>query len=118
MDVRETDETVNVDFELPGMKPEDMNVTVQNGMLTVSGERTREYREGEDESAYSLRERHYGRFERSFRLPTSVDVEELEAHYENGILTVTLPKHETAKPRRIQVTSGEEHRRIGVGQTS
>lgn len=106
VDVRETGEHLQVDVELPGMTADDVDVRVENSVLTVRGEKKSELQEGKEGSDYHLIERRYGRFERSFTLPRTVDAERVEAHFDNGVLTITLPKAETAKPRQIQIRSG------------
>lgn len=116
-DVRETDDAVEYTIEIPGMRPEDINLTVENDVLTVSGEKKFEREEGKEDSGYHLTERRYGRFERSFRVPASVKADDVTANYENGVLTVTLPRAEESRPRRIQVKSGNG-RRIGAGRKS
>lgn len=107
VDVRETQDQLMLQAELPGMTADDVDVSVENGVLTISGEKRQEIREGEDGSNYHLVERRYGRFERRFTLPRSVDAEKVAADYENGILTITLPKVEKAKPRRIQIKASK-----------
>jgi HSP20 family protein len=103
VDVRETHDEVHVTVELPGMKSEDVTVTLENGVLTIGGEKKQERQEGKDEGDYYLFERRYGRFERSFTLPRTVDAEHIRARFEDGVLTITLPKAENAKPRRVQI---------------
>ncbi len=73
VDVRETDDELHVTAELPGLRPEDVTVTVENGVLTISGEKKQEIQEGKEEGDYYLFERRYGRFERSFTLPRTVN---------------------------------------------
>ena len=103
VDVRETNDELHVTAELPGLKPEDVNVTVENGVLTISGEKKQEVQEGKEDGNYYLFERRYGRFERSFTLPRTVNADRVKARFENGILTVALPKAEEAKPRKVQI---------------
>jgi HSP20 family protein len=103
VDVRETQDQLMLQAELPGVTADDVDVSVENGVLTISGEKKQEVREGEEGSNYHLVERRYGRFERRFTLPRTVDAEKVAANYESGILTVTLPKAERARPRRIQI---------------
>jgi HSP20 family protein len=103
VDVRETNDELHVSAELPGLSPEDVKVTVESGVLTISGEKKQEVQEGKEEGDYYLLERRYGRFERSFTLPRSVAADKVKARFENGILTVSLPKAEEAKPRKVQI---------------
>lgn len=100
--VREDDTALYVECEIPGVSREDVKVTVENGVLTISGEKGEERREGQ-EGTYHVFERRYGRFERRFTLPSNVDAEHIRARYVNGVLEVTLPKTEAAKPRQIEI---------------
>jgi HSP20 family protein len=106
VDVRETGDVIEVEVELPGLGSDDVDVRVENGVLTISGEKKSEVEEGKEGSSYHLIERRYGRFERSFTLPRTVDAEKVEASFSNGVLSIRLPKAETAKPRRITVKAG------------
>ena len=101
LDVFEDDEKVTVQVELAGMRKEDFDISLQDDMLTISGERKSESEKREGESFRS--ERFFGRFSRSVTLPSPVKAEEVKAAYEDGVLTVTLPKAEEAKPKKIQV---------------
>ena len=103
VDVAESEEALVLQAELPGITPEQVDVSVESGVLTISGEKKHEREEGEEGSEYHLLERRYGRFERSFSLPRTVDPEKVDATFSNGVLTVTLPKVEAAKPRKIAV---------------
>ncbi|HWP37271.1 MAG TPA: Hsp20/alpha crystallin family protein [Gemmatimonadales bacterium] len=108
VDVHETDGEFRVTAELPGLSLEDVNVTVQNGILTISGEKRSQYDEGKEEGSYHVYERRYGRFERSFTLPRTVIADDVRATFHNGVLTITLPKTEEARPRRIQIQAGAQ----------
>ena len=101
--VWEDKDAVYVQAELPGLAKDDISVTVENGVLTISGEKREERQEGAKDEAYHVYERRYGRFERSFTLPTNVDADRIRARYENGVLEVVLPKKEAAKPKTIQI---------------
>src|SRR4051794_18870457 len=103
LDVYEDKDNVFVKAELPGMKKEAIEISLQDGVLTLSGERKSEKEQHEGEIHRS--ERFVGRFQRTLTLHASVDVEKVKATYQDGILTVTLPKAETAKPKQIQVKS-------------
>ena len=105
VDVRETKDAIEVVAELPGLRPDDVEVNVENNVLTIAGEKQQELTEGGPEAEYHLVERRCGRFERSFTLPRSVDAEKIGARFEHGLLTVTLPKAEAAKPRRVEIRS-------------
>ncbi len=113
-DVRETAEALEYSVEVPGLRPDDIELTVENGILTVAGEKKAEQKDDRDD-AYRLVERRYGRFERSFRVPTNVDANAIEATYTHGVLTVRLPKAEEARPRRIEIRAGDT-RAIGSGK--
>jgi HSP20 family protein len=89
--------------ELPGMKKEDIQISLHDGVLTVSGERKHES-DGQPGKAFRS-ERYFGKFQRSVSLPALVDSSKVKAAYKDGILSVTLPKSEEAKPRQIEVTA-------------
>ena len=101
LDVAEQDDKFVVKASVPGINPEDIEVTLNEGVLTIKGE-TKEDRDVEEEN-YHLRERHYGSFMRRITLPSNIDAEKVEATNENGVLTLTLPKAEELKPKRIEV---------------
>jgi HSP20 family protein len=101
LDVYQDKDNVYVKAELPGMRKEDIEITLHDGMLTISGERKREEKTEEGDSFRS--ERFFGRFHRSVALPTPVDTGTVKASYKDGILSVTLPKAEEAKPKHIDV---------------
>jgi len=97
----EDKDNVIVKAELPGMKKEDIEVTLAGDMLSISGER-KEEKESKDAENYRS-ERYFGRFQRSVTLPHQVDPNKIQASYKDGILTVTLPKSEEAKRKQIEV---------------
>jgi HSP20 family protein len=101
MDIYQTDEAIKVKMGLPGVKPEDIQISVANGVLTIRGE----VKEDKEEKAkdYHLHERRFGSFSRSVSLPSHVSVEKSEAEFEDGVLTLTLPKAEEAKAKTITV---------------
>lgn len=102
LDVLEDKDNLVVRTELPGMKKEEIDISLHDNIITISGERKQEKKhEGET----SREERFFGRFTRSMRLPKAVDVSKVKAVYLDGILTVTLPKAEDAKPRQIQINT-------------
>jgi len=101
LDLFQDKDNVFVKVELPGMKKEEINISLHEGLLTISGERKREEKSGEGETFRS--ETYYGKFHRSVTLPTMVDTGHVKAVYKDGILTVTLPKAEEAKPKQIEV---------------
>lgn len=101
VDIYEDNDKYVVKAELPGMKNEDIDVSLDGNTLTISGERKHEEEKQEGENYRS--ERFFGRFQRSITLPTMVQANQIEATYKDGILSVTLPKAEEAKPKQIQV---------------
>lgn len=106
LDVAENEDEFIVKASVPGINPDDLDITVTKNTLTIKGEMRHE--EETEEERYHLRERRYGRFARSITLPTSVDSDRIEANYENGVLSLHLPKTEEMKPKRIEVRSGEK----------
>lgn len=102
-DVTESPESLQITMEVPGVRSEDVKISLENNVLTIRGEKRQEAEEkGERVHRY---ERSYGTFERTFALPNTVDPERIEARYGDGILTVTIPKAERARPREIPVNS-------------
>jgi len=107
-EVVETGDEIRFDIEMPGFRSEDLEITLENNVLTIAGEKKVQREEERKESDYRLFERRYGRYQRSFTVPPTVRGEECEAHYENGVLSVRVPKSEEAKPRRILVKAGSD----------
>lgn len=103
-DVIETGDAIVITAELPGVKDEDVDITIQNGMLTIKGERRLED-EVTKERYYHL-ERSYGGFERSFRLPEGVTEDDVKAGVAYGVLRVTIPKPKVARSTRVPVSAG------------
>lgn len=103
-DIFEDADGLKIMLELPGLRPEDVKLTVENLTLTIRGEK-KQVAEEQTTKVHRY-ERSYGAFERSFALPNTVDVERVVAKFEHGVLTVTLPKAEKAKPRAIEVKVG------------
>jgi HSP20 family protein len=101
VDIRETENELVVKADIPDVKFEDIDVRMENGTLTVGGER--KFEEKKEEGGWHRVERSYGKFERVFTLPDTVDPEGVKADYKNGTLTITLPKKEIAKPRQVKV---------------
>ena len=100
-DVFENKDAVKIVAELPGVGPEDVKISLENNLLTIRGEK-RQHAEEKNERVHRY-ERTYGVFERGFSLPSTVDPEKIQAAYSNGVLTVTVPKAERARPREIAV---------------
>lgn len=101
VDIYEKDNSIVISAELPGMTEEDIDVEVHDGVLTIRGEKKFESETKED--CYHCVERRYGAFERSFTLPTTVNAEDVKAAYKAGVLEVTLPKVEAAKPKKVSI---------------
>lgn len=102
MDVHEQKECFIITAELPGMKKEDITLSVHDGSLSISGERKSETKR--EDSEVCRAERFFGRFQRTLTLPAPVAADKAKAQYKDGILTVTLPKTEEAKPKQIEVS--------------
>jgi HSP20 family protein len=101
MNVYEEGDTLVVEAQLPGIKPDDLDINVEQGVLSISGQTSSE---GErKERNYLIREHRTGRFSRSMRLPATYDADACKATFEDGVLRLTFPKSEAAKPRRIQI---------------
>jgi len=101
LDVAEKGDVFTVKASLPGISPDDLNVTLEDNVLTIQGETKED--ETIEENSYHIRERRYGSFSRSVRFPVPVEGDKVEAAYENGVLTLTIPKAEAVKPKRIAV---------------
>jgi HSP20 family protein len=101
MDIAETEQGYTLTVELPGLQKKDVKITVEDGVLTLSGEKRRETEQ--DEKNYHRVERVYGAFSRSVSLPVGVDAGKADARFENGVLTIDLPKTEAAKPQTVNI---------------
>jgi HSP20 family protein len=104
VDIFENKDQIVLEAELPGLKPEDVEISIENNVLTLHGERKFEKKDQQDN--FHRVERSYGSFTRSFTLPPTVSSENATAEFENGILRLTLLKREEAKPRRIEIKAG------------
>jgi HSP20 family protein len=125
LDVEEDDDSYEVSVELPGMKQEDVQIELNQNVLTITGEKRSSFddrgeRRGEEGGKFEKperveksekrqrrsrwSERSYGRFTRSFTLPSDADTDRMEARFSNGVLAISIPKSEAAKPRTIQIT--------------
>ena len=101
VEVSETDNELVVQAALPGVNPDEVDVTVNNDVLTIKGEHKETTEEGKRE--FYRREIRYGSFNRSFTLPVKVDADQAEAHFDNGVLTLRLPKAASIRPKQIKV---------------
>jgi HSP20 family protein len=102
VDVSEDKDSVIIKAEMPGMRKEDVKISVQDNVLTLKGEKKQE-KEEKDKNYHRI-ERNYGSFCRSFQLPTSVKTDKIKANYKDGVLSVTLPKTEEVKPKEIPIS--------------
>jgi HSP20 family protein len=116
VDIYENKDQIVLEAELPGMKQEDFDLSIENNVITLRGERR--FEKTDDTDNYHRVERSYGSFTRSFTLPQSVSSEGTTAEYSNGVLRVTLPKREETKSRRIEVKSGGATKAIDTGGKS
>lgn len=105
IDVRETPDTFVLTASVPGFRPDDVTIAVLGDRLTISG-RPQEERPDGDGGRWLLRERQIGAFERKLALPAAIDADRSEASFQDGVLTITMPKAESAKPRTINVRAG------------
>ena len=106
VDIYETEHELVVKADLPDIDPKDLDIRVENNILTIRGERKFEKKVNEDN--YLRVERAYGTFSRSFTLANTVNADAIKAEYQNGVLTLTIPKREEAKPKQIKVNVGTQ----------
>ena len=104
IDAHRSESGVVVRVELPGVRPDDVDIAVQDGMLAIAGERVPDKEVGED--AWLRRERSYGRFERTFTLPEGTDPDQITASFDLGVLELHIPHPPARKPRRISIATG------------
>ena len=104
VDIFENKNEIVLEAELAGMKPEDVEISIENNVLTIHGER--KFEKNDESDNFHRVERSYGSFTRSFTLPPTVSSENANAEFENGVLRLTLAKREEAKPRRIEIKAG------------
>jgi HSP20 family protein len=113
VDVYEDEHSVNLKIEVPGIDEKDIDVRIENNVLSVHGER--KFEKEEREENFRRLERQYGSFTRTFTLPTTVDAEKVSANYDKGILKIALPKKAEAKPKQIKVNVGSAKALEGKG---
>jgi len=104
LDISERKDAYLVTVELPGIEADDLDITMEDGLLTIQGERA--FAQESSEQQFHRVERRYGAFRRSITLPAQVQAEQIEASFDNGVLQIVVPKMEEAKPKRIQVRPG------------
>jgi len=116
VDVIETQEALRLKAALPGVDPQDVNIEINDHVLTLTAQRRHE--DKGEEGSFAWIEQQYGTFSRSLTLPTYADTEGIEARYNNGLLELTIPKKESARPRRIELQmGGNEPRTLEAGMT-
>jgi HSP20 family protein len=103
VDIEEKDNEIVVKADIPGVSEKDLEVRLENNTLTLKGER--KFEKEDKQKGYHRIERGYGSFVRSFALPAAVDADKVQAHYKDGVLTVTLPKTEAAKARKVKIST-------------
>ena len=101
INILEKDDAMQITADLPGLNAEDVEVTVEQGVLNIRGER--KFEEAAEGETFHRVERLYGVFERNFTLPNSIDTDKIEANFENGVMVLTLPKREESKPRSVKI---------------
>lgn len=116
VDVRESDGEYTFELELPGISPEQVELTADNGVLTVRGEKAHRTRKEGEDGRWHVVERGYGSFVRAFQLPQGVDEDRIEAQFAHGVLTVRVPKAERPQPRRIRIAEGGDDRQLSQGR--
>jgi HSP20 family protein len=104
LDISERKDAYLVTVELPGVEADDLDITMEDGLLTIQGER--HFAHDSSEQQFHRVERRYGAFRRSITLPAQVQAEQIEASFDNGVLQIVVPKAEEAKPKRIQIRPG------------
>ena len=117
VDIRESETELTLTLEIPGVAPENIQLTTDNGVLTVSGEKNEDRKEDE-QRRYHLVERSYGSFSRSFRMPKNLDESKIEATFEHGVLTIHIPKAAIPQPRKIEVRGGNSQGAVTDGSVS
>lgn len=108
VDILETDDALIVKADLPNVKIEDIDIRVENQTLSISGHR--KFEKDENVKGYHRIERSYGEFLRSFAVPSTVDTDKVGADYRDGVLTITMPRKESAKPRQVKVNVTDGHK--------
>lgn len=118
LDIHATDDSLVVEAALPGIKPDDVDITITGDTLSITGKAAREERR--EEGGYLYQELQRGTFSRTVSLPADLDTEAAQANFENGLLTLTIPKAEQAKPRQIKVSAsgGASARDVSPSRTS
>ncbi|HEX5436413.1 MAG TPA: Hsp20/alpha crystallin family protein [Gemmatimonadaceae bacterium] len=108
VDVHEDNNTIYLDVELPGINPQDVDISVDNGILTVQGEKHGKHENNREDERFHTIERSYGSFMRSFQLPQGIDEKQIHANFDNGVVTIDIPKAAIPQPRRIQISGTQQ----------
>jgi HSP20 family protein len=116
LDISERKDAYLVTVEVPGVKPEDLEITLEDGLLTIQGER--QFTADASDQQFHRVERRYGAFRRSITLPSRVQADAIEASFDNGLLQVVVPKAEEAKPKKIQIQAGSGRQQVEGTSTS
>lgn len=103
VDITEDEKALHVKAEVPGIDEKDLNVTLENNVLTISGEKKEERKEEKKDDRYIVSERRFGSFYRSIRLPEGVKADKIEAKFKNGVLNIEIPREESAPPKKIKI---------------
>ena len=104
IDVKEDEKAIYVKAEIPGLDEKDLDVTLKDNVLTISGEKKEETSEEDKDKNYRYCERRFGSFSRSIRMPEGIKADSVKASYKNGVLDIELPKSESAKPKKINIS--------------
>jgi HSP20 family protein len=119
VDIKENENEIRLEAELPGIRPDDVEIIAENGVLTIRGQKESERKEGDDR--YQVVERAYGTFMRTFQLPQGVDENQITADFENGVLSIHIPKAALPQPKRIHIGAmgqQKQQAQVGTGNTS
>jgi len=114
VDIKENEQEIRLEVELPGLKPENVEVIAENGVLTIRGEKRTERKEGDDDR-YQVVERSYGTFVRTFQLPQGVNEDLIKGEFEHGVLSISIPKAALPQPKRIQIGGAQQKEQATVG---
>lgn len=107
VDIAESENELTLTADIPGVKMEEIDIKIEDGTLTLSGKR--EFEKQQDQGGYHRIERSYGSFQRAFSLPDTVEVDKVSAQFDSGVLKITLPKKEAAKPKSVKISVGSAH---------
>jgi len=103
VDITEDEKVLHVKAEVPGIDEKDLTVTLENNVLTISGEKKEERKEENKDNRYIVSERRFGSFYRSIRLPEGIKADKIEAKFKNGVLNIEIPREESAQPKKIKI---------------